>query len=821
MKTGLRLTFYGMVQGVGFRPFVAEEAEKYGLAGTVQNSGGLVTAEVYGEREAVSAFLLSVRKNPPAGARVDRIKKTLWAPLPEPVDFRIIHSEDRADAVRFLPPDLPVCDSCVQELLDKSNRRYRYPFISCTACGPRYTIMREVPYDRASTTMGHFPMCPSCASEYSEAGGRRRHAQTISCPDCGPTLTAYWKNNKADGEAALETAVRVLKDGGIVAVRDIGGFHLCFRADCAEAARRLRVWKHREEKPFAVMFPDVSAVRQYCEVSEKEEELLTSNPRPIVLLRQKDRNLWPEVSCHSDRCGAFLPCSPLQILLLNECGPLVMTSGNRGGGVIETKADLFLETLQTEGFPDLVLTHDREILTPLDDSIFQVTAGNRIQILRRARGIVPEAIHLPRKLPGDCFAAGGDLKNVFAFGRDSYVWAGGHYGDLEEDACRRAREEGIEHLGTLLGFPFPFEGGDGYRQFNASEKGSAVGNSSTIRNVGDLHPRYFSSQDAEQKFQHHLCHTMSVAAECGVTGRVLGISFDGTGYGTDGTIWGSEFLDIHIPDGKNESAASAAESAHTEGGIGTADALTWHRAGHLSAFLLQGGDEGARDARKTADALMRQGRRSGADTPLFYPDEEEKILEAADRLGLNEVSCTSMGRLFDAAAYILGIADYNHYEGQCPIELEIAVHEYENECLRQRAGASQKYESVAHATLPLDLSIRIEKNEKGCLVGNPLPLLVSLYRRKAAGEDVSKLAYFFHLAIAKWTAAMAAALAPADVPVLLSGGTFLNRLLTGEVLRLFEVEGRSVFLNRLVPPGDGGLFLGQMYLLTFSQVEEH
>lgn len=206
MKTGLRLTFYGMVQGVGFRPFVAEEAEKYGLAGTVQNSGGLVTAEVYGEREAVSAFLLSVRKNPPAGARVDRIKKTLWAPLPEPVDFRIIHSEDRADAVRFLPPDLPVCDSCVQELLDKSNRRYRYPFISCTACGPRYTIMREVPYDRASTTMGHFPMCPSCASEYSEAGGRRRHAQTISCPDCGPTLTAYWKNNKADGEAALETA---------------------------------------------------------------------------------------------------------------------------------------------------------------------------------------------------------------------------------------------------------------------------------------------------------------------------------------------------------------------------------------------------------------------------------------------------------------------------------------------------------------------------------------------------------------------------------------------------------------------------------------
>ncbi len=218
---------------------------------------------------------------------------------------------------------------------------------------------------------------------------------------------------------------------------------------------------------------------------------------------------------------------------------------------------------------------------------------------------------------------------------------------------------------------------------------------------------------------------------------------------------------------------------------------------------------------------MRQGRRSGADTPLFYPDEEEKILEAADRLGLNEVSCTSMGRLFDAAAYILGIADYNHYEGQCPIELEIAVHEYENECLRQRAGASQKYESVAHATLPLDLSIRIEKNEKGCLVGNPLPLLVSLYRRKAAGEDVSKLAYFFHLAIAKWTAAMAAALAPADVPVLLSGGTFLNRLLTGEVLRLFEVEGRSVFLNRLVPPGDGGLFLGQMYLLTFSQVEEH
>ncbi|MEE3480900.1 MAG: Sua5/YciO/YrdC/YwlC family protein [Lachnospiraceae bacterium] len=877
MKTGLCLTFFGMVQGVGFRPFVAETAEKYKLTGSVKNSGGIVAAEVYGEREAVSAFLLSVRENPPAGARIDRIETSLWAPMDEPEDFRIIRSEDRTDAVRFLPPDLPVCDECTRELLDISNRRFRYPFISCTSCGPRYTIMQEVPYDRASTTMQIFPMCPSCASEYTEAGGRRRHAQTISCKDCGPVLAAYYregKNGQGDaagiprtgrvtesstgtsggiclstGESALEGAISCLNDGGIIAVRDIGGFHLAFRADCMEAAERLRTWKHREEKPFAVMFPDLEGIRKYCIVSETEEELLKSNPRPIVLLKQKDRSLWPEVSCHSDRMGAFLHCSPLQILLLAECGPLVMTSGNRGGGVIETQADLFLESMRTVDFPDLVLTHDRDILTPLDDSIYQVVQvrtdssadpaaafsapddggtsaaaaenGHHevIQILRRARGIVPEAIRLPRKLPGDCFAAGGDLKNVFAFGREDYVWAGGHYGDLEEAACREAREAGIEHLGILLGFEH------------------------IDHSVGDLHPRYYSTQGVERKFQHHLCHAMSVAAESGVTGRVLGISFDGTGFGTDGTIWGSEFLDIHIP----ESGMGVPFQSMAEGPSGNespADIMTWHRAGHLSSFPLQGGDEGARDAKKTADSMMRQFRRQAAarqqegsqrlllsgndsganifvtEIPAFYSLEEEKILEAADRLGLNEVSCTSMGRLFDAAAFLLGIADYNHYEGECPVLMEIEAHKYEDACLAGSTRKAGKYQGVAPATLPPDLSITIEKTADGCLVGNPLPMLLSLYRRKAAGEDASELAYFFHLAVADWTVAMADALTPPFVPVLLSGGTFLNRLLTDEVIRRLEAEGRQVFLNRLVPPGDGGLFLGQMYLLTFAGVEE-
>ncbi len=927
---GLRLTFFGMVQGIGFRPFVAETANKYGLTGSVRNSGGIVTAEVYGEREAVSAFLLSVKENPPAGARIDRIKKSLWAPIPEPEDFRIIPSEDRADAVRFLPPDLPVCEACAKELLDPSNRRYRYPFISCTACGPRYTIMREVPYDRVSTTMGHFPMCPSCAAEYTQAGGRRRHAQTISCRDCGPVLTACRRADaggvaqgsesvssdsgaedtaiaagtdliSSAGDAALEEAVRVLKSGGIIAVRDIGGFHLAFRADCEEAAKRLRKWKHREEKPFAVMFPAMEGIRKYCLVSETEEKLLKSNPRPIVLLKQKDRDLWPEVSCHSDRMGAFLPCSPLQILLLAECGPLVMTSGNRGGGVIETDADLFLETLKTEGFPDLVLTHDRDILTPLDDSIYQVVhvpAGSSanpeavfsapdkggtsaeaaengchqvVQILRRARGIVPEAIRLPRKLPGDCFAAGGDLKNVFAFGRENYVWAGGHYGDLEEAACRKAREDGIEHLGTLLGFMEPpaseleTAGADVLVQMGLLKTEALPERKQPcLRTAGDRHPRYFSSQGVERKFQHHLCHAMSVAAEAGVTGHVLGISFDGTGYGTDGTIWGSEFLDIRIPDkdagGKNSSAGGK-HAVSTRKGSRVSGQLVWHRAGHLSSFPLQGGDEGARDARKTADAMMRQYRRqlsstrsaqtdavqqrltqadsdsrqSAADIPALYTPEEEKVLEAADRLGLNEVSCTSMGRLFDAAAFILGIADYNHYEGECPILLEIEAHKYEDECrgrqdveagkhqsesFVQRDVESGRHGSVAIATLPPDLSITIEKTADGCLVGNPMSLLLSLYRRKAAGEDISKLAYCFHLAVEEWTVAMADALTPPSVPVLLSGGTFLNRLLTGEVIRRFEAEGRIVFLNRLVPPGDGGLFLGQMYLMTFSGVEE-
>ena len=467
-----RIRVSGLVQGIGFRPFVAELAETLHLTGQVKNLGGVVEINIQGNKQAVDTFIhrlnLVSENGELPGCRIDSLKvedvrEHDDSQMHEFERFQIVESGSTRELRRFLPVDLPTCDRCVAEMHDPKNRRYRYPFISCTACGPRFSIQKAVPYDRETITMDEFQMCDACYEEYTQKGNIRRHAQTIACQECGPELKyvacadaeEVTVEQKITGEAsgilteitnqhqAIAQAITDLKNGKIGAIKDIGGFHFAFSPMNSDAAMRLRDFKNRDKKPFAVMFLNVDLIKEYCEVSEEEQQLLESSARPIVLLKKK-KDFVPEICGESDRIGALLPCNPLQILLLEETGPLVMTSGNRGGEPIII-SEKEMQQYIGNGI-DFMLTHDREVLTPLDDSIYQVTEismknGNekqieyRTQLIRRARGLAPEPIALKRKLIKDTFAAGGDLKAVFGLGRDELVYLSQYFGDLEDVRC--------------------------------------------------------------------------------------------------------------------------------------------------------------------------------------------------------------------------------------------------------------------------------------------------------------------------------------------------------------------------------------------------
>lgn len=845
-----RITVSGLVQGIGFRPFVAELAEELHLAGQVKNLGGIVEIIVAGDKETVDTFiqrlsfvggyLEGISKGQKEdfyedmrlpGCRLDELNVEMldenkkgeisldaeagdefirrdWE---KDGEFRIVDSGNGREIRRFLPVDLPTCDRCIAEMHDPKNRRYRYPFISCTACGPRFSIQRKVPYDRETITMNAFPMCKACETEYTEKGNIRRHAQTIACKDCGPRLQYIACEDKerevgscakkkldtlnenkmhnflqiSDEVQAISKSVQDLLQGKIGAVKDIGGYHFAFLPTNSQAASRLREFKNRDKKPFAVMFLNLNEVREYCEVSEKEAALLESSARPIVLLKKK-KDFVPEICGESDRIGALLPCNPLQILLLEETGPLVMTSGNRGGEPIIISEEEMMAHLGN-GI-DFILTHDREILTPLDDSIYQVTdlgeAANcdqdsksntryATQLIRRARGLAPEPIHMCRMLPKDTFAAGGDLKAVFGLGREKMVYLSQYFGDLEDVRCAQSREAGIAHMTELLEIH-------------------------PENTVGDLHPVYFSAQKMEKKVQHHHAHVASVIAEHALEGKVLGVACDGTGFGTDGTIWGSEFLLC-----ENEEMM---------------------RAGHFSSVKLVGGDASAKQADMTLYSYVLEAREREMDVENFFRECEnacidekgnldkglkQKLLlqEMAWKQNINTAYSSSMGRLFDAAAALLDICHYNSYEGECAIQLEQAAHagkaEMEN-LSSQDAGAWKQL-------------LKVNCTKTGdCWQADSVKLLVDLYRLK---KDYSKerLAYLFHHAVASAIVETADNICreQGTNQIALSGGTFINRILLTEVIRGLEAKEKLVFTNEKVPCGDGGIALGQMYLATF------
>lgn len=790
-----QITVLGVVQGVGFRPFVAECARTLSLRGSVCNSGGVVRIEAYGTKEAMEELVHRLRSCAPPAARVDRVivEKEREAGA-EPEDFLIVESEAENGAdLPLIPPDLPICADCLAELENPENRRFRYPFISCTACGPRYSILEAIPYDREHISMREYAMCPECGREYRQPGGRRRHAQTISCRDCGPQLILSGREDFSSGsagmasgltsDAALSEAARILKEGGILAVKGIGGYQFACRPDREETVCRLRLLKGREKKPFAVMFPSLDGahgIRAFCRVSRQEEALLVSAARPIVLLERSGQDAFcPSLCAESRYLGAFLPYTGLHQLLTEEAGPLVMTSANATDDPIFTKEEELAELW--ERFPhalDGAAWNTRRIVTPLDDSLMRITAGH-VQMLRRSRGFVPSPVYLHEREGGPVFSAkkgqkevlafGGDLKSVFCLAAGERAYLSQYLGDMENFRVYQNFRKELDRMKTLFGVR-------------------------PQKLVCDLHPGFSTTRLAEEtaarsglpllQVQHHHAHAASVMAEHGLE-RCIAVIFDGTGYGTDGHIWGGEFL--------------------------VCEGASFQRCGHLEEIPLTGGDASSKDASLTAAchlAFLSEGK-DVSFSRTVAPKVE--LVRKALKFGINVQQSSSMGRLFDAVSALLGIRDFNSYEGECAIALE-------NAAWKERKRREERPENGAREReLPFPI-----REEGEMLIADRRTLLEVLLRELSEEgecgikpERAQELALAFHEALARMVLAMCRRLRERTGirQIALSGGVFANVLLQERCRALLEADGFSVYVNEQVPGNDGGICLGQAWIV--------
>lgn len=718
----LTIRVFGVVQGVGFRPFVARLAEERNLLGYVKNCGGYVEISVMDRNGSLRSFLHDLL----SFSGVIKVETAPWT-APDPTDFRIVESTPGHELAVMLPADLPVCKHCMKELYDPSNRRFRHAFISCVDCGVRYSVIEDVPYDRETTTMREFPLCASCKSEYEEITNIRHYAQTICCKDCGPQLIY----GSQYGESALESAISQLKNGGIIAIKGVGGYHLACLPTCESALLRLRSMKHREDKPLAVMFRDMDTIKKYCIVHHEEQALLESNARPIVLLERRASDIHPLVYRNSAYLGAFLPYTPYQHLLLDTLGALVLTSAN-----VTNQAMIIADDEALKLPCDGVLYHKRHIATPLDDSVAAVCEKEPM-LYRRARGYVPTPIYIPNG-KGQVFAAGGDLKACFALQNGEYCYPSQYLGDLaEEENLSRWHKE----LARMQ------------RIFDVHPTHA----------VCDLHPGYFSTAACKElgypviQVQHHFAHTLSVMAEYGLS-EVIGVCFDGTGFGTDGTVWGGEFL--------------------------LCNRHEFTRCGHIEPFKMLGGDDAARDAVKTAICTAYS-----FDIENTLHDTRDTIIHAALEHDINTIQTTSVGRLFDAVSATLGLCMENHFEGACGEAVE---------------RAARKAKHTVNTRLPL-----VEQNDTFYLAQS------ELWRDLISDRDACAIARGFHEALAN--AVCDGAVWMRDRyglrDVTLSGGVFQNRLLLELTQKkLIKAEFR-VYRNMAMPSNDGGIALGQLYLI--------
>jgi hydrogenase maturation protein HypF len=761
-----RVRVQGVVQGVGFRPFVYGLATRHALAGFVSNNSDGVHIEVEGPRDVLERFRVELESEAPPLAHIDSVIVNQVG-VTGATSFTIDESEAVAELTTSVSPDIATCADCLRELFDPHDRRYRYPFINCTNCGPRYTIIRDIPYDRPFTTMASFTMCAACDAEYHDPANRRFHAQPNACPACGPdvwveqnhdhrTLSSADTVRPGDtrGESALHAVRDALQEGRIVAIKGIGGFHLACDATNTAAVEELRSRKGRGDKPFGLMARDLDHVRTFAEVSEEEAALLQSKERPIVLLRRKEgAALSPGVAPGTALVGFMLPYSPLHSLILNHANldgrPLVMTSGNLSDEPIARSNEEALARLSK--MADLFLLHNRDIHVVCDDSVVRVHEGHELP-MRRSRGYAPLPVHLPREVT-TVLAVGAELKSTFCLTKTNYAYMSPHIGDMENLETLEAMERGLAHF-------------------------CAIFRCEPQKVVCDLHPGYLSTKWAQQfceksglplvQVQHHYAHVASLMAEHGMDGseQVLGVSFDGTGYGTDGAIWGGEIM--------------------------LADYASFQRVARLKYVSLPGGDAAVKRPYRMALAhLMAAGIAWDEDLPCVAaaPADERRVLRRQIENGFNCVNTSSMGRLFDAIASLMGVCHVASYEAQAAIELEMVS-------------------STADRGYPFDLI------DSDALVIDPAPALRAVVSDLRAGVPRSVMAARFHAGVAEMIAEVCKRLRAGGAPLVagLTGGVFQNvRLLSDAKVRL-ERQGFRVLTHQIVPPNDGGLALGQAVL---------
>jgi hydrogenase maturation protein HypF len=743
----VRYLFTGVVQGVGFRPFIFRTATRHSLSGFVQNRPDGVAVEVEGPADAINSFMSSVKEELPPLADVSGISS-------EEVDiknekaFRIIESESRGRGKVHITPDIATCGDCLKELFDPADRRFRYPFINCTNCGPRLTIIKDIPYDRINTSMSRFPMCPLCQEEYENPADRRFHAEPNACPACGPQLTLLdRKGNLLSCENPLKKAVESLLSGHVVAIKGLGGFHLAVDAANDEAIKRLRSRKFREEKPLAVMVRDVETAARISMIGKEEKAILLSPQRPIVLARKRGGAIIsPTVAPGVSDFGVMLPYTPLHHMLLEKhFSALVMTSANQVDEPICIENREAVQRL--EGIADWFLVHDRDILVRCDDSIATVSSGKR-RIIRRSRGFAPIPIILAKSYP-PILALGPQMKTTLCVLKGNLAFLSPHIGDMETPEARDFYGESLSLMQKIA---------ECHPEIVAC----------------DLHPGYYTTIFAEGlpasriiRVQHHHAHIVSSMAENGIEGEVIGIAMDGTGYGSDGTVWGGEFL--------------------------VASEATFTRVGHIATYLLPGGEKAIREPWRIAVSLLRQAY--GNDWPDVAKSldivPEKGLFETMDRImtqRFNSPLTSSLGRLFDGIAAILGLRRKVTFEGQAAMELEAMA--------RYGSGRVMQFTiEEAGDIIHLDFS----------------PMIRAITKRLQAGKDSGELAFSFHITLQAAFCKMARTIRDKTGlnRVVLSGGCFQNRILTEGTIAELEKAGFDVFFHNAIPTNDGCISLGQ------------
>ena len=737
-----KIVITGTVQGVGFRPFIYALAQRYLVTGTVSNNSNGVEIHLNTDSFTLKQFLIAVEYEYPPLSSIDNIQHEEIAYQPFN-DFRIIKTQEQGDVTVNIPPDVSICSECEKELFDPSNRRYVYPFITCTHCGVRYSIIYDLPYDRISTSMKFFEMCKVCEAEYANPLDRRYHAQPIGCWDCGPKLSLLDNQHSAfsvQHTEIINVTSQLLLDGKILAVKGVGGYHLMCDATNEEAIKKLRERKYRPSKPFAVMVKDLNMAKSFAYINEKEESLLSSKERPIVLLDTQRSVLNVQIAPNLSRIGLFLPYTPLHLLLLNKLNrPLVATSANITDEPICTN----IESLRKlNSVYDYVLDHNREIVNGCDDSVVMVVKGQQI-ILRRARGYAPVSIKLPFILKKNVLALGANQKSTVAIGFDDQVILSPHIGDLDSIGSVEYYKNNIETLERMYDF-----------------KAEVI--------VHDKHPQYESTKVAKElalrqaqgpdntsvtelvEVQHHHAHILGVMAEKGLTGKVFGVAFDGTGYGDDGNLWGGEFL--------------------------VCDYEKYERVAHINYFKLLGGAKAIKEPRRVALSLLfdlygEEALELENPTVISFSKAELRTYFISWKKGLNAPLSSSLGRLFDAVASLLGICQVMSFEGESGMLLE----ELYDDSVRG-------HYAFTYTNGKIDI----------------LSIVQQIVEEKNIAIAISK---FFHTLVEM----IAVVYAPYNIPLVLSGGVFQNRVLLFLVLERFP----DAVISNHIPPNDGGISLGQ------------